>query len=180
MPDFTLCRPREGNKSVPNAHFQSKGTAFRNRYHPARHSITLVFGFQQCDYFARFLIPSLHARRFFGFSPTFFLFTETLRTIGRVSTHPAHSTQCLRATGRAAQCAAPTKPSLLNQRNMYVDHVKRSRQKSSERKLKTPIRRGGTPAISCAVREALAPAVRARFNPRSGIPQRAERPRRYF
>ena len=29
---------------------------------------------------------------------------------------------------------------------MYVDHVKRSRQKSSERKQKTPIRRGGTPA----------------------------------
>ena len=84
-----------------------------------------------------------HARRFFG-SPTFFHFTETLRTIGRVSTHPAHSTQCLRATGRAGQCPAPTKPSLLNQRNMYVDHVKRSRQKSSERKQKTPTGRGGT------------------------------------
>ena len=45
---------------------------------------------------------------------------------------------------RDAQCAAPTKPSLLNQRNMYVDHVKRSRQKSSERKQKTPTGRGGT------------------------------------
>ena len=158
MPDFTLCRPREGNKSVPNAHFQPEGTAFRNRYRPARHSIALVFGFQQCDYFARFLIPSLHARRFFGFSPTFFLFTETLRTIGRVSTHPAHSTQCLRATGRAVesrahrgrdgqgasacsmqrlrvigragQCPAPTRLSLLNQRNMHADNAK-NRQNSS-------------------------------------------------
>ena len=88
---------------------------------------------------------SLHARtQVFWFFSHIFHFTETLRTIGRVSTHPAHSTQCLRATGRAGRCPAPTRLPLLNQRNLYADHAKRSRQKSSERKQKTPTGRGGT------------------------------------
>ena len=113
------------------------------------------------DFRFRIVLTRTHAG-FLVFLPHFF-FTETLRTIGRVSTHPAHSTQCLRATGRAAQCAAPTKPSLLNQRNMYVDHVKRSRQKSSERKQKTPIRRGGTLARPPCWRNVI-PCSRAQKN----------------
>ena len=98
----------------------------------------------------------------FGFfSHIFLIFTETLRATGRVSTHPAHSIQRLRATGRAARCAAPTRLSLLNQRNLYDDNAKKQTEFIGTETINATCR-GGTPAISCAVRETLVLASRAR------------------